>query len=125
MRLKAGRGLTASGKRKGRRPKYLTKEQIAVPLPEARQVHDKGGVKPEVRRKQAWRFRINVAQAKQKIPLGSQKGLAVALVLAAPNSAKTEKEVAAMAARIRRAEGNGVDKLSADKPSRRGISPKN
>lgn len=121
MKSKAVRGLTKAGKRRGRPPKYLTAEQLANPAPSPEPVQDEDA---SLSYRSDTPFIIRMILAKHRAPLRSKEDLAIRLDAEDESSGHSAQEVAAMAARIRRVSGDGVDKMPAPIRRQRRISRK-
>ncbi len=124
MRLKAGKNLTSTGKRKGRPPKYLSEQKLANPLPAAKRELNKGGPDQVVLSHRNTIFISRLVQARYRRPGASQKQLAYELLDAGPALHKTEQDLAAVEARIRRVTGEGVNRVPVKKQAKRIVSPK-
>lgn len=121
MKTKSTRGLTKAGKRRGRPPKYLMPEQIEHPAPKAWLQGD-GAAPPRL--KSDTLFIIQMILAKHRAPLRSKEELAIRLDADDPRSDHSAAKVAAMAARIRRVSGDGIDKIPERRSRKSSISPK-
>ena len=118
MKGKTTRGLTKAGKRRGRPPKYLTVGQIANPAPKP-EPDLNGEACPSYRSDTP--FIIRMIIAKHRAPLRSKEELAIRLDAEDETSNHSAEKIAAMAARIRRVSGNGVNKMPAPIKKKRPI----
>ncbi|TXN04969.1 hypothetical protein FV222_07065 [Methylobacterium sp. WL103] len=108
MKLKATRGLTKAGKRKGRPPKYLTQVDLDHPA------HRVG---PRLNRRKPQRpvsdtlLRIKLFSPKHQAAASTQYALAYSILTEDSEAKPSPEQVRAMIARIRRVGGEAIDKL--------------